>query len=130
MIKVGFFTDYISALEKGDFIFMPEHVRFYLEYLGMDTARLDTEAVKVKKFGRKGSFDIQKYCADFFSDRLQETIIANEKHLFLKRHLEELYADIETWVKKEYFELTGEKVEGDLFQIDRFETSDNENIPF
>ena len=130
MIKTGFFRDYISALEKGDFIFVPEHVRFYIDYLGLDSGQLDTEMEKVKKMGRKGSFDLQKYCADFFSQRLQDTIIGNEKHHFLKRHLEGLYGDIEYWVKKEYSALTGKKVEGDLFQIDRFEKNDAENIPF
>lgn len=130
MIRSGFFRDYMAALEKGDFIFVPGHVRFYLDYLNLDQEQLDTEMKNVKRSGRKGSFDIQKYCADFFSERLQRTIMDNEKHHFLKRHLEGLYEDVEYWVKMEYTALTGKKVDDDLFQIDQVERDNTEQIPF
>lgn len=130
MIKCGFFRDYMAALEKGDFIFVPGHVRFYIDYMALDNAKLETEIKKVKKLERRGSFDLQKYCTDYFSRELDRTILENEKHHFLKRHLEKLYGDVEDWVKREYKSITGKEVSDDLFQIGNNEDRHAEEIPF
>jgi hypothetical protein len=68
--------------------------------------------------------------AGFFSKRLEQVIIKNEKHQFLDAYFQQMYADIEFWIKKEYYAITGTKIEEDLFNIGDFKLDDLEEVPF
>ena len=141
MIDHGFFQDFQKAIEKNEFIFLPKTVSFYIKYLGLSSEELELmkrkyealEAKTTKKSkteGKEKGFTYQKYMADFFSKRLEQVIIKNEKHQFLHAYFEQMYADIEFWIKKEYYAITGTKIEEDLFNIGDFKLDDLEEVPF
>ena len=139
MIDKGFFIDFQKAIIANEFIFVPSNVSFYLKYL--DISNEDLEYLKIKYKGYKlrdkknqkaqsEEFVYEKYLADFYSNRLEKTIIENEKHQFLMNYLNQMYDDIENWVKKEYAEATGETITEDLFNLSDFKTNDLEEVPF
>lgn len=138
MIETGFFQDFQKAIKKNEFIFVPKAVSFYNKYLGLTREDLELmqrtyaalETDKIKKNGNEKGFSYEKYMADFFSKRLEQVIIKNEKHQFLHSYFEEMYADIEFWIKKEYYAITGTKIEEDLFNIGDFKLDDLEEVPF
>ncbi|MGB3152408.1 MAG: TraM recognition domain-containing protein, partial [Maribacter sp.] len=138
MLDSGFFRDFKRAVEKREFIFVPKAVSFYIKYLDVNTEELElmqrkyheltTDKIRTK--GKKKKVAYEKYMADFFSRRLEQVIIKNEKHQFLHRYFEQMYSDIEFWIKKEYYAITGTKIGEDLFNIGNFALDDLEEVPF
>jgi len=138
MIDKGFFQDFQKAMEKNEFIFVPKVVSFYMKYLDLTNEELlllkrkrdELENNIRNKGAEKVRFTYEKYTANFFSKRLEETIIKNEKHQFLTNYFEQMYSDIEFWIKKEYFAITGTRITEDLFNIGDFKVDDLEEVPF
>jgi len=140
MIATGFFQDFKKAIVDDEFIFVPKVVSFYIKYLGLTSEdlkllkkkqlELDSKNIKIKKNGPKKGFAYENYMSNFFSKRLKQVILKNEKHQFLHDYFQQMYADIEFWIKKEYYALTGKEIVEDLFNIGDFKPDNLEEVTF
>ena len=135
MIDQDFFIEFQNALEKDEFIFVPKTVNYYNKYLKLSNEDIQLLRQKLKDFKSKlksgaSNFTFEKYLAEFFSGKLASTIVENEKHQFLTEYLNQMYDDIEFWVRKEYQRITGQKIDDDLFNLSDFKHDDLEEVPF
>jgi len=130
MRACDFFNCYYDALIENQFIFIPKEVKFYINYLKMNKEILDNEHFNLLKNIKKEDFDRNHYFREYFSNRLEDIILSNEKQLFLNKYQDKLYSDIEFWVRSEYELLTGDKIKGDLFNIDSYSKVKSDPLPF
>lgn len=119
---------YKKAVLNNSLDGLSDNILFYLDLLKIDDMVLFSEHKFIKNSLKDLSFSIDKYIASFVSERLKTVILDNEKDYFLNLHIDNIYNDIETWVKKEYFELTGNVITEDLFKIDNFTPIEKDNL--
>lgn len=90
------------------------NLKFYFKFL-----KMDTKFIANSRFNKKDpsiAFNREEIEL-IITDLIKKRILENEEKLFLDKYMDKLYKEVEYCIKKEYFEVTGEKIESSLFNI-------------
>ncbi|MBL0686061.1 type IV secretory system conjugative DNA transfer family protein [Aquimarina mytili] len=143
MIHIDFFETYKTAILANSFDSLTEDARFYMKYLQLDGDFFTSEHRHIRNKMNPElheklrsddpdykTFNLDMYLSEFFSARLKKIILDNEKDMFLDKHLDSIYKEVEDWVIKEYQNVTGKYPEDDLFTLDNLKEQDKDHIYF